>query len=296
MSNNKNIIFNINGGAGKNVLATAVVKAIKKNHPDYNIIVLTSYKEIWLYNPNVYRVYNYNNTSYFYSNYIKDNKDVKIFTLEPYSSEDYILKRKHLIEIWCDLCKVQYNGELPELYFNARELEFCERKYSLNEKPIFVIQTNGGFNKEMKISWMRDMPLHTAQKVVDELSKKYRVIHVRREDQPALNKTEVFSGNLRELMVLIKYSRKRLFIDSVCQHISVAINKKSTVLWIRNNPEILGYNVHDNIVTKVNDEHDVFAESILEPYDIQGLVHQCPFSENTELFDVEEILKKLENQ
>ena len=36
-----NIIFHINGGIGKNVSATAVLKAIKKTYPDNPIYVLT---------------------------------------------------------------------------------------------------------------------------------------------------------------------------------------------------------------------------------------------------------------
>jgi uncharacterized phage-like protein YoqJ len=46
MKKEKYSIFTISGGAGKNVLATAVVKAIKRSEPDRKIIILTAYKEV----------------------------------------------------------------------------------------------------------------------------------------------------------------------------------------------------------------------------------------------------------
>ena len=296
-SKEKYLVFVVNGGAGKNVLATAVVKAIKDAKPDTDISVITAYKEVWMYNPSVYRTYLHTNTPNFYKDFIQDNPNVTICAQEPYLSNDYILKKKHLIEVWCDLVEVKYKGQQPELFFNQRELEYGENLRDLKNEgaPIFLIQTNGGAQQDVKVSWMRDLPMSVAQEVVFKLKDRYRVIHIRRDDQPGMPFpfVEQFKGSLRELMILIKYSKKRLFIDSVCQHIAAALEKKSTVTWVRNDPKMLGYKIHDNIVTKVEDEIDVLSESFLEPYDISGNIYQCPFKEGTQLFDADEILKTI---
>lgn len=289
------VIFTINGGAGKNVLATAVVKAIKKNMPDMNIVILTAYKDVWLFNPNIYRVYQYGQAPSFYENYIKDKKNVKIFAQEPYTANDYLLKKKSLIEIWCNLCGVPYNNEKPELFFNQREVEYVQNNIIRGDK-IFVVQTNGGSQQDIKISWMRDLPLNTAQEVIEKFRHQYRIIQIRRDDQPQLFGVEQFKGNLRELFLLIRFSTKRLLIDSVAQHVAAALDKPSTVVWIRNNPEVLGYAIHDNIVTKVEDELDVLSYSVLEPYEITGNITQCPFKEDTKLFDSEVIIESIEKQ
>ena len=158
----------------------------------------------------------------------------------------------------------------------------------------------------MKVSWMRDMPLSNAQdlvqhfsnnmKVVEKYGQNFRIIQIRRDDQPALHGVEQFKGNLRELMILIKYSESRVFIDSVCQHIAAALDKPSTVVWVRNSPKVLGYKIHDNIVTNVEDEIDVLFDSFLEPYDIQGNVYQCPFKEGTVLFNTQDLIESIVNQ
>lgn len=292
---NNYLILPVQGGAGKNVLATAVVKAIKKYYgDDYKIIILTGYKDIWLYNTNVHRVFLHGQCPYFYTDYVKD-KNVKIVSVEPYTTEDYILKKKHLIEIWCDLAGAKYNNEQPELFFNQRELEYFQRRF-FDGRKIMLIQTNGGMQQDVKISWMRDMPLDVAQEVINRFSQQYRVIHIRRDDQPSLNVESVSTNNFRELMGLIKLSEKRLFIDSVCHHVASALKKESTVLWVRNNPEILGYAIHDNIITKVEDEIDTTSNSVFEPYNITGNIYECPFKEGTKLFDTEEVIMSVMRQ
>ena len=181
------------------------------------------------------------------------------------------------------------------MFFNQREIEYAVNNLGLSEKPILLIQTNGGAQQETKISWMRDMPLTTAQEVISNFMN-HRVIQVRRDDQPALQGVEQFKGGLRQLMLLIRFSHKRLFIDSVCQHIACALDKPSTVLWVRNEPSVLGYSMHDNIVTSADDEIDVLSDSFLEPYDITGNIYQCPFKEGTKLFETQEIVNSLINQ
>lgn len=288
------IIFTVNGGAGKNVMATAVIKAIKREYPDWNIIVVSGHSDIWLYNPYVYRVYQYGNLPHFYEDFIK-GKNVKIFNMEPYSTEEYILKKKHLIEIWCGLCGVEYQGEGIELFFNNRENEHFVNNFLKNiDRPIMVIQTNGGGPSDLKYSWMRDMPMDVAHDIVNHFGSRYKIIHIRREDQLPMLGVDTFKGNIRELMLLIRNSSKRVLIDSVSQHIAAAFNLPSVVTWIRNTPSVLGYSLHHNIVTPVEDEVYSTFNSFLEPYDIGGNIYQCPFREGTRLFNSQEIIQILE--
>ena len=74
----KYIVFHIEGGIGKNIMATAVVKAIKKQHPDREIIIVSPHSGLWLNNPDIYRIYLMGQTPYFYEDFIKD-KDTLVF-------------------------------------------------------------------------------------------------------------------------------------------------------------------------------------------------------------------------
>ena len=82
----------INGGHGKNIMATAVIEAIKKKYPERKIIVVTAWDGPFYGNKHVYRFYLFNNiNNYFYDDYIK-NKDTLVFQHDPYHETDYIFK------------------------------------------------------------------------------------------------------------------------------------------------------------------------------------------------------------
>ena len=109
MSDKKYSIFQIQGGLGKHIAATAVAQAIKNNHPDRELIVVCAWPELWANLPFVYRVFPLGNTQYFYDEYI-DGKDSLIFGNEPYFTTTHINKTLPLVESWCKLYQIKYNN------------------------------------------------------------------------------------------------------------------------------------------------------------------------------------------
>ncbi len=91
------IVFQIDGGIGKSVAATAVCKAIKKQHPKDELIVITGYPEVFLCNPHVNRVYDFNNMNYFYQDHV-ENQKIKALIHNPYVETDFIMGNGHLIK------------------------------------------------------------------------------------------------------------------------------------------------------------------------------------------------------
>ena len=285
-------IFHIEGGIGKNILATAVVSSLKEYFPDRKIIVITAWEEVWLNNPDVYQVYLLGQVSNFYKNFIL-NKDVKIYRFDPYQAEDYILKKKHLIEVWCDLIKVKYNGSQPKLYFSPLETEFLKIKMRTNvSKPIMIIHTNGGYNNNRPYSWYRDIPTQNAKEVVDYFKNDYHIYQIGYETQPLIEGCNKLILNKREILGSLMVSRKRLLIDSFSQHASAALGIKSVVCWIGNNPDILGYNTNINITPCVEPVYDTYHYSYLNDFDIIGDPIQFPY-DRLKLFDSQEIISKL---
>jgi len=161
---------------------------------------------------------------------------------------------------------------------------------------IFLIQTNGGADVNNKYSWVRDLPIGIAQQVAEQFRGEVRLMHIRRDEQLPMKDVEQFKGGLREMFILIRESKYRLFIDSVAQHASTALGKKSTICWVKNNPQVLGYAMHDNIVTDAIEDLNSLDYSLLEPYDIAGQIPQCPFKEDAQLFSVEEIVNSIRSQ
>lgn len=286
----------VEGGHGKNIISTAVIRAMKKQEPDRKIIVVCAWDGPFFYNSNVYRFYAFNEVKYFYDDYIK-MKDVKIYRQEVYHTENHILQKKHLSESWCDMYNIPFDGNTPEIYINPREIEIAKDKIKpQNGKPIMLLQTHGGGQGQYsKKSWARDMPVEIAQNLVNYYSKNYRILHLRRPDQPALQGVEVLNLPFRELYAVFLLSKKRLFIDSFAQHVAAALKLPSTVCWIANTPKEFGYEIHDNILPNAKYINEFTKYSVLEKFQIDGQIQQFPY-DTINLFDINEIVKSVDNQ
>lgn len=292
----KQIIFNIAGGTGKNIMATAVVHLLKKQYPDRDIIVTTPWKLVWEHNPDVAKVIDLEMTPFFHRDHV-EGTDSKIFRLDPYNADDFFHKRKHLIEIWCDLCGIAYDGTLPKLYFLDTEYEEVKRKLfpdPKDKRKLFFIQPSGGAtNQPYPISWARDLPLAIAERIVRKMDKKgYRTIHLRRDTQPALSGAEYIPFTLREALCAISFSDARLFVDSVAAHAAAAFEKPSVVAWVINDPKVFGYDMHTNLLPKSKEVFRHHIDSYLEPYNIAGLWHEHPYKDD-QIFSTDEILEQL---
>lgn len=284
-------ILQVEGGVSKNVMATAVVRAINTQHPERKIVVVTAHPDVWLNNQRVHKTIQFGAMQYFYRDYVQ-NKNSLVFLQDPYKHTDYVYRRRHVTDIWCELCGVKWDGPTPELYFTQLENDFCQTMINRDERPILMVNAFGGAeNQQHKYSWARDIPPITAQRVIETLSDRFRVIQIRRSDQMSLNGAESYVTNLRQTALMLLHSDRRLLIDSFMQHAAAAFGLKSTVLWGCNSPISLGYDMHHNIYG--NFTAGDLKNSVYEPYDIVGDPTQLA-SLPADMYSVDTIIKSLD--
>jgi FkbM family methyltransferase len=294
------IIFQVDGGIGKSIIATAVCKAIKTRYPNDKLIVITGYPEVFLCNPNVDKVFSFNNLSYFYEDHI-EGQEVKTFLHNPYLQTEFITLQGHLIKVWCEMFGIPYNGEMPELFINDRERSFYCNQFAAQKlidpsKPLMLLQTSGGAaNQPNKYSWTRDLPQSTAQALVNAFAPEYQIIHIRREDQLPLQNTTPIQADFRALAVLISISSRRLFIDSFAQHAAAALGMPSVVCWVGNTPQQFGYALHTNIVANNPTIKPELRNSVFSRYNISGNPTEFPYQSESEIFNLEQISMALRN-
>lgn len=294
-------IFHIQGGLGKHIAATAVAKAIKNNHPYRKLIVCCVYTDVFMNLPFVDRVYQLGNTNYFYQTYI-ENQDSLIFHQEPYFTTDHVHKRLPLIQTWCKMYGIDYNGETPELIFNSLQKKISKDVWCKNDKPVMVIHTNGGLiTPDAKpYMWARDMPYDIAQQIVDKYHKKYTIYQcTKMNSQKCINVNVIeYSQNMQlsimEFLSIILHSEKRVLIDSCLQHAAAALKLPSTVLWNGTSPKVFGYDMHHNIET-IKPHNFKLPGSYLFDFDFNGVEHEYPYTEDAEIFDIEQIFNSIES-
>jgi len=283
-------VFNPEGGLGKIIASTAVATAIKNTYPDRKLVIVTPWPAPYLNNPDIYRVYLNGSTPYFYEDYVKD-KDTIFFKGEPYFSTQHILRKQHVIKSWCELFKLEYNNEMPQLFFNPREIIEASNRYK-STKPFAILQTSGGmFDKSNYYSWTRDLPPNQAQLIANGLyNQGYEVLQVTSANGYKLQNVTVVPELLkRDLLALLTISKKRILIDSCLQHAAAAISLKSTVCWIGTSHVTFGYNMHTNVYPIAKVKHNTLMDSFLFDYDFNGPTSYYPY-ETLDLFDVDEIL------
>jgi hypothetical protein len=301
MSDKKYSIFQIQGGLGKHIAATAVAQVIKKTYPDRELIVVCAWPELWASLPFVYRVFPLGNTQYFYEEYI-DGKDSLIFANEPYFTTTHINKTHKLVESWCMMYGLKYESEQPMLRINPEQKKAIRNFYEpkFEEKPFLLLHTNGGlFTNERPYSWARDMPFDVASKVAQHFKKSHFIMQLTRPASPQIPDVFVRNEQLSntELCGLVELTDKRLLIDSSLQHAAAAYNLPSTVLWNATSSVIFGHSLHDNIQAKPKPTKSL-PGSYLFDYQFDANENEFPYEEDDlkDLYNIDQIIASLESQ
>jgi hypothetical protein len=288
----KNVVWIVEGGLGKNIAATALCQTVKESYPDRRLIMVVSYPEVFLNNPFVDRVYFSGNRPYFYEDFIKD-KDTLIFKHEPYHQTGHILRKKHLIENWCDLLSISYTGQTPQIHVNMAQK--MTHSLWMRDKPTMVLQTNGGplTGQKYGYSWCRDIPFDIAQAIANKYKDEYHIFQVTRPDSQKLQGVEVVDNAMTnmELFAMLVGAQKRILIDSSLQHAAASFNLPSTVLWVGTSPTVFGYKLHNNIVAKEPKGVTKLIDAYIFDYNLDGILHECPYIDVNEMFDINQLVR-----
>jgi len=287
-----NLIFQIDGGMGKSVAATAVCKAINTQYPNDTLIVITGYPEVFMCNPRM-KVYGFNELRYFYEQYI-EGKEYKIMAHNPYLETAFVKGDTHVIQVWSEMFGIKYNGEMPEVIINDREQHFFGNQLA-TPKPLLLLQTNGGGKDQPnKYSWTRDLPLGTAQKIVNAFANDYTIVHLRRPDQLPLQNVITVPENLgfRGMAALINMAAKCVFIDSFAQHTAAALGKPAVVCMLDEQVvNQFGYALHTNIIANPPTIKPELRHSVYNKYNISGVPIEFPYHHEGEIYNVAQIIE-----
>lgn len=293
------VVFNPEGGLGKIIASTAILKYIQKKYPEHKLIVVCPWAEVFLNNPRIHRVFKSFNTPYFYKDYILDRESI-VLKGEPYFQPKHMYQSQHLVQSWCDLFNLEYDGKIePELYYNEVEQnEYCNNLKEM-DKPILLFQTNGGPNDDEKpYCWTRDFPFEQAQVLTDELSKTFNVLQVAKKHAKRLQNAMFIDDvpNKRMFLGMLLRSHKRILIDSCLQHGAAALGLPSTVCWVGTSPKVFGYEMHTNITPNLDkvplDSLGVDAQFF--DNDFNGPEHEFPYA-SKDIFKLQDIFDSIVN-
>jgi len=279
------ILLGIEGGIGKGIAATGAVTIAAQEH---QVDIITAHPSIWEGNPHVNRVWDWNRMEYM-SDFIK-NYD-RLILDDPYRNTQFLLNGVDLTGTYNYMLNGISEPVSPEIFLNKAEHLYVQGLLADIKKPIFVVQTNGGTSEGY--AWPRDLPLDEAVEILNEFTQEYEIIHLKGPRQLEIQGIKHTGElNLRQSLVVLAMSKKRLLIDSVYQHAAAAMNLPSTILWVMTEQQKFGYQMHTNIQSNVPllknmDRLDSMFKGLWNSTDA------CPFAANQKIFNTKQIIEAL---
>jgi hypothetical protein len=289
-----NLLLHINGGLGKVIMATAVIRSYKKANPNSKIIVVSGYPEVFVNNPDVYKNFPYQ-TPYLWQDYY-GNPDWKVSAHDPYMEDSWIKnERKHLISTWCDLLGVPCLQHSPLLFFSAPEVDELQAMIKV-DKPLLVVQSTGGAHPASR-SWTRNPPMSEFDDYLGTFMETHFILHLCLSETPVLRNCHQRVDNLnrRQAMALVHYSMEFIGIDSYGMHARMAnpMAGPTTIFFpLAESVDRLGYkkNGWNNIVPvqEVQDllkNHQDYYATVFK-LSIEDASENCPVPVGTKWFNL----------
>ncbi|GEM_PF-1479193 len=248
------------GGLGKQIMATAVLKALRSQKPNAVIHAMTSYPEAFTNLEFIDRTYPLNIVPHFY----EDHKDYSVMEVEPYTDIQYRKGEFHLIESWCKMLGIQAPSNLAGIIELSEEEKNVAQQIKMQwkiDRPLVAFQPFGGTSyyspqeaqNPIRPQHYRELKKETAQAIVNYLVELgYAVLHIGLPTEPELQNCLRLSDkepmNPRYIFALLNICDHGIFIDSFSQHAWVALGKSNAiVLWGGTNPKTLGYTTNKNL-------------------------------------------------
>lgn len=290
IKSSSNLVLHINGGLGKCIMATAVIRSYKNAYPDAKIVVVSAYPEVFLNNPDVYKNFPFA-TPYLWQDYYSQ-PGWHVSAHDPYMEESWIKNNKiHLINIWCELLGITSTQKTPLLFFSDPEVDELLRMIA-TDRPLLVVQSTGGQNPAAR-SWTRNPPHTEFDEFLGAFRETHFVAHLCLPETPVLINVHQRIETLtrRQAMCLMYYCQEFVGIDSFGQHARAAnpTSGPTTIFFpLEESVDRLGYDKFTNLVPtqKVQDmlkNHQDYYANVFK-LSIEDASDNCPVPVGTRWF------------
>lgn len=267
----KKCVVTVEGGLGKNVMFTAVLKELSKKYE--KIYVLSPYFDVFKACPYVTDAFPMGQVAMLYQQLCLDD-DCDVLWKEPYTNQKFIKKQVHLFDAWAEelginLSKkamdmvpcIERYDELPNVPLQVNEL-----LRQLNGQKFILVQFCGGqspltpqfddkghptpyndHNEGLKRNYYK------GQELIDLLHREYpqhRILHFALPNEPNYNGADKVQAPYLVFHELCKHADKVVCTDSSLQHLATGVCKDVTVIWGETRPEHFGYSCNKNICAK----------------------------------------------
>ncbi len=248
---NKDFVIQLQGGIGKHIAATSMIKWINDKYPKQKITVVSSFPEVFEYNPRIHRNLPHQQ-AYLFEDYIKGN-DFR--NGDPYQCHEFYDERMSIMKVYPKAYQFGKYNEEPETEIFLTEGERQEMEtFARSGSPIITMQVFGGIPQGQTVParkadmGQRDMPIQLAMKLAGILAAKgFRVLQVRQTNEPIVPNTMQMQMPFRNWIALSSYVAGHVGIDSSFMHSAAVFKKPMLIFWSQTHVDSIGYH-YDKVV------------------------------------------------
>lgn len=267
------IIFRKGMAIGDHLCMTAVIKKIK-NYLNKEIIIITSYPDIFLNNNQIYDVIDYNKLQKNDRIKIRNNKNLISFNNDWTISNEKKSLIEHHINNFKDL---SFKNCLPEIYLDKNEISEFENKFTIPNNYYLIISQAKKNNSKVK-----EFGIKNYQYIIDKTKDKINWVQVGIQSDLILNNTKLNlcgKTNFRELFILVSKASGVFCSEGFLTHICAAFNIKNYCItsdFIY--PELTPYPT--KIVIQRKNSHQEVCSYCKKWYNGRGCPSKCPEKKN----------------
>lgn len=267
------VIFRKGMAIGDQLCMSAIIKKVKEFY-NKKVIVFTSYPDLFKFNPEIYKVINYNDLKKPIRNIIRSNKNIINFNSNWRMNEE----KKSLIDHHSSSLKnISLKNCKPKIFLDDNEIDKFNKKFRLPDNYYLIISQVGGLNVR-KISRLKEFGFNNYQYIIDKTKDKINWVQTGVSSDRVLNNTKLNlcgKTNLRELFILVSKASAVFCSEGFLTHICAAFNVKNYCItsdFIY--PELTPY--PNKITIQRNNSHQEVCSYCKKWYNGRHCIEKCP--------------------
>ena len=290
----KKCLVNVEGGLGKNIMLTSILKELKEKGGYDEVYVISPYHDVFKVCSAVTDAFQ-PGLGTLYQELVLD-PDCDVLWKEPYSNQKFIKKECHLFDAWAAEfgitladkadtyipCLDKVVEEYPALRQIADEKmnewnhNFCLVQFTGGQSPLTPQKDQQG-NPVPYMNAQETIKRNYAkgEQVVQLLKEKWpgtTVVHFGLPNEPSVNGAIKIEVPYLTYRLLASEAKEIICIDSSLQHLATGVNPNVTVVWGETRPEHFGYACNRNIAAK----HVLNSQPYFKPLGISPSIVRMP--------------------
>lgn len=286
----KKCIINVEGGLGKNVMLTAILKKFKEQHEYDEVYVISPYHDVFKSCSVVTDAFPPMQGTLYQELVLDDDCD--IFWKEPYSNQRFIKKQCHLFDAWAEelgfTLATDADEYIPQLdriaeeyphvkeaadkYLNEWNHDFCIVQFNGGQSPLMAQDGKVTYNdhqEAIKRNYFK------GQRIVELLKEKYptaTIVHFALPNEPTIEGTVKIQVPYLTYHLLAAEAKAIVCTDSSLQHLATGVCDNVTVIWGETRPEHFGYACNNNVCA----QHVLNSQPYFKPLGISPSIVRMP--------------------